>query len=74
MNILNDISLEVSNIQIALDALDVLVSNLEEETIDSGYGFKERMNQYISLLYLIRDSLRTHSETIDCYITDEVSA
>ena len=35
MEILNDISLEVSNIQIALDALDVLVSNMEEDSADN---------------------------------------
>lgn len=73
MEILNDISLEVSNIQIALDALDVLVSNLEEDSADS-VGFQSRMNQYISVLYLIRESIKTHSETIDYYITDGVIA
>ena len=73
MEILNDISLEVSNIQIALDALDVLVSNLEEDSADN-IGFQSRMNQYISVLYLIRESIRTHSETIDYYITDGVIA
>ena len=73
MEILNDISLEVSNIQIALDALDVLVSNLEEDSADN-IGFQSRMNQYISVLYLIRESIRTHSEAIDYYITDGVIA
>ncbi len=74
MNIFNEINAEVTNINIALDAMDVLMSNLEEESTENVVGFRGRMKQYLSLLYLIRESIQNHSDKIENYAVEGVQA
>lgn len=74
MEIFNEINAEVTNINIALDAMDVLMSNLEEESTENVVGFRGRMKQYLSLLYLIRESIQNHSDKIENYAVEGVQA